>query len=70
MSYRLQKWMKLGHKGQLNTKNKFPMSFFSNPKISIPILDELKEPRFWDKREKSAKSKGLDPWIHPKIGGR
>jgi hypothetical protein len=34
--------MKLGHKGNLNTRNKFPKLFFPNPKISLPILDELK----------------------------
>jgi hypothetical protein len=32
--------------------------------ISLPILDELKESRFWGKREKSTKTKGLEPWIH------
>jgi hypothetical protein len=53
-----------------NTRNKFPKKFFLNPKISLSILDELKEPRFWRKGEKSAKSKGLEPWIHSRIGGR
>jgi hypothetical protein len=62
--------MKLGHKGYLNTRNKFPKRFFSNPIISLPILDELEEPRFWEKWEKSAKSKRLEPWIHFKIGIR
>jgi hypothetical protein len=62
--------MKLGHKGHLNTSNKFPIMFFSNPKIFFTILDELEEPRFWEKREKSTKSKGLEPWIDFKIGGR
>jgi hypothetical protein len=62
--------MKLGHKGHLNTSNKFPIRFFPNPKIFFPILDELKEPRFWEKWEKSIKSKGLEPWFHFKIGGR
>jgi hypothetical protein len=52
--------MKLGHKGHLNTRNKFPKRFFLNPKISLPILDKLKKPRFWWNREKSAKLKGLD----------
>jgi hypothetical protein len=36
----------LGHKGHLNTSNKFPMRFFPNPQIFFPILDELEEPRF------------------------
>jgi hypothetical protein len=62
--------MKLGHKGHLNTSNKIPMRFFPNPKIFFPILDELEEPKFSEKREKSTKSKGLEPWIHFKIGGR
>jgi hypothetical protein len=48
----------------------FQKRFFPNPKISLPILDELEEPRFWRNREKSAKSKGLEPWIHSKDGGR
>jgi hypothetical protein len=63
--------MKLRHKGYLNTRNKFPKRFFFlNLKISLPILDELEESRFWGKQEKFAKSKGLEPWIHSKIGGR
>jgi hypothetical protein len=53
--------MKLGHKGHLNTSNKFLMRFFPNPKIFFPILDELEEPRFWEKWEKSTKLKGLEP---------
>jgi hypothetical protein len=35
--------MKLGHKGHLNTRNKFPKEVFPNPKISLTILDELEE---------------------------
>jgi hypothetical protein len=50
--------MKLGHKGYLNTRKKFPQRVFSNQKISLLILDELEEPRFWRKWEKSGKSKG------------
>jgi hypothetical protein len=34
--------MKLGHKGHLNTRNKFPKEVFPNPIISVPMLDELK----------------------------
>jgi hypothetical protein len=56
--------MKLGHNGHLNTGNKFPKRFFPNSKISLPILDELKESKFWEKQEKFTKSKGLEPWIH------
>jgi hypothetical protein len=70
LSYGAPKWMKLGHNGHLNTSNIFPMSFFPNSKISLLILDELEEPRFWEKHEKFTKSKGLEPWIHFKIRGR
>jgi hypothetical protein len=35
--------MKLGQKGHINTRNKFPKEIFPNPKISLPILDELEE---------------------------
>jgi hypothetical protein len=38
--------MKLGHKGHLNTRNKFQKRVFPNPKIFLPILDELEESRF------------------------
>jgi hypothetical protein len=58
LSYGAPKWIKLGYKGHLNTSNKFPMRFFPNPKIFFPILDELKEPTFLEKREKFTKSKG------------
>jgi hypothetical protein len=59
--------MKLGHKGHLNTRNKFLKRFFSNPKISLPILDELETSRFWGKQVKSTKSNGLEAWIYSKI---
>jgi hypothetical protein len=62
--------MKLGHKGHLNTRNKFQKKFLPNPKISLPILNELEEYRFCRKWEKSVKSKRLEPWIHSKVGGR
>jgi hypothetical protein len=70
LSYGAPKWMKLGHKGHLNTSNKFLMRFFPNPKISLLILNELEEPRFWEKWGKSTKLKGLETWVHFKIGGR
>jgi hypothetical protein len=47
LSYEIQNGIKLGHKGHLNTRNKFLKRFFPNPKISLLNLDELKEPRFW-----------------------
>jgi hypothetical protein len=62
--------MKFGHKGHLNTSKKFPKKFFPNPKISLPILDELEETRSWGKWEKSTKSMGLESWIYSKIIGR
>jgi hypothetical protein len=62
--------MKLRHKDNFNTRNKFQKRFFPNPKISFPILDELEESRFWRKWEKSAKLKGLELWIHSKVEGR
>jgi hypothetical protein len=46
------------------------MRFFPNPKIFLPILIDLEEPRFWEKWEKSTKSKGLETRIHFNIGGR
>jgi hypothetical protein len=49
--------MKHGHKGHLNTINKFSKRVFLNPKIFLLILDELEESRFWRKREKAVKSK-------------
>jgi hypothetical protein len=53
--------MELEHKGHLNISNKFPIRAFPNPNIFLMILDKLKEPRFWEKQEKSTKSKGLEP---------
>jgi hypothetical protein len=42
--------MKLGHKGHLNIRNKFSKRFFPNSKISLSILDELKNLGFWGTR--------------------
>jgi hypothetical protein len=42
LSYGTSNQMKLGHKGHLNTRNNFPKKFLPNPKISLLILDELK----------------------------
>jgi hypothetical protein len=44
--------------------------FLPNPKISLLILDKLEESRFWRKRGKSTKSKGLEAWIYSQVGGR
>jgi hypothetical protein len=50
--------MKLGHKGHLNTWNNFPKRFFLNPKISLPILDKLKKPRFLGELEEICQIEG------------
>jgi hypothetical protein len=70
LRYEAPNWMKHGHKDHLNIRNKFSKRFFPYPKISLLILDELEEPKFWGKCDKSAKLKGLEPWIHSKIGDR
>jgi hypothetical protein len=65
--------MKLGYKSHLNSRNKFPTEvFFLNQTTSLPILDELKSLVFWGggNEEKFIKTKGLEPWIHFKVGGR
>jgi hypothetical protein len=62
--------MKPRNNGHPDTRNKLPEMFFPNPKISLLILDKLEEARFWGKQEKSAKSNGLELWIHSTIGGR
>jgi hypothetical protein len=62
LRYETPNWMKLGHKGHLNTRNKVPQKgFFPNPMIFLLILDELKKPRFYRNEKKSVKSKGLEP---------
>jgi hypothetical protein len=38
--------MKLGHRGHLSKRNNIPNEFFPNPKISLLILDELKNLAF------------------------
>jgi hypothetical protein len=44
--------MKFGHKGHFNIKNKLPKKiFFSNSKIFLPILDELKNLGFGGRGE-------------------
>jgi hypothetical protein len=48
----------------------FPKRFFPNPKISLPIFDELEKPNFCRNREKSTKLKGLEPWILSNNRGR
>jgi hypothetical protein len=50
--------MKLQHKGHHKTTNKFPKRFFSNPKISLSILDELEESRFWGNGRNPPNQKG------------
>jgi hypothetical protein len=48
----------------------FSKRFFPNLKISLPILDEIENSSFWGNWKKSAKLKGLEPWIHSNDGGR
>jgi hypothetical protein len=48
----------------------FQKRFFPNPMIFLPILDELKNLGFVGNEEKFMKSKGPEPWIHFKVGGR
>jgi hypothetical protein len=48
----------------------FPKMFFPNSNISLPIFDELEKHNFWWNREKSAESKGLEPFIYSKDEGR
>jgi hypothetical protein len=50
LSYSALNWMKHGHKGHLNTRNKFSKVFFPNPMISLPILDELRNLGFMGMR--------------------
>jgi hypothetical protein len=70
LSYEAQNLLKLGQNGHLNARNKFSKRFFPNPKISLPVLVEHENPRFWGNQEKSTKLKGLEPCIHYMVGGR
>jgi hypothetical protein len=45
--------MKLGHKGHLNIRNKFPKEVSPNLTISLSILDELKNLSFGGTRRNS-----------------
>jgi hypothetical protein len=61
--------MKLGHKGHLNTMNKFPKEVF--PKSNnFPFDGWTQKPRFWGNQDKFMKSKGLETWIYSKVGDR
>jgi hypothetical protein len=62
--------MKLGHKGHLNIRNKFPKEVFPKSNDSFLIWDELKNLGFGGDEEKSIKSKGLESWIHSKVRGK
>jgi hypothetical protein len=50
--------MKHGHKGQLNIRNKFLKEVFPNLKISLLILDELKELGFGGTRRNPPNRRG------------
>jgi hypothetical protein len=63
--------MKLGHKGYLDTRNKFPTEVFFSKSNDFPSDFGLTQKlRFWGNEEKFMKSNGLEPWIHSKVGGR
>jgi hypothetical protein len=62
--------MKVGHKGHLNTRNKFPKEVFPKSKYFPSDFGCTKKPRFRGNEEKSMKSKGLELWIHSKVEGR
>jgi hypothetical protein len=70
LELRGKKWNKIWTQRSPQHKEQVPNDVLSNPNISLPILDELEEPRFWGNREKSTKLKELEPWIHSMIGGR
>jgi hypothetical protein len=58
LSNKAPNWMKLGYKGHLNTRNKFPKEVFPNPKISLLILDELKNLGFVRMKRNPLNQKG------------
>jgi hypothetical protein len=62
--------MKLGHNGQLNTRNKFPKVGFSQSNDFSSNFGWTQKSRFWGNEEKSIKSKELEQCIHFKVGGR
>jgi hypothetical protein len=62
--------MKLGHKGHLNTRNKFSKEVFPKSNDFPSDFGGTKKLRFWGNEAKSMKSKGLELWIHSKVGGR
>jgi hypothetical protein len=70
LSYIAPNWMKIGHKGHLNTRNKFPKVIFSKSNDFPSDFGWTQKPRFWENEEKFMKSKGLEAWIHSKVGGR
>jgi hypothetical protein len=67
--YRAPTQMKLGHKGHLSTRNKFPKEVFLKSNDFPSDFGWTQKPRFWGNEEKSMKSKGLESWIHSKVGG-
>jgi hypothetical protein len=62
--------MKLGYKGHLNTRNKFLKEVFPKSNDFPSNFGWTQKPRLWGNEEKSIKSKGLEPCIHFKVGGR
>jgi hypothetical protein len=70
LSYSTPNRMRLGHKGHLNTWNKFLRVVFPKSNDFPSDFGWTQKARFWGNEEKSMKSKGLEPWIHIKVGGR
>jgi hypothetical protein len=70
LSYSAPNWMKLRHNGHLNTGNKFPKEVFPKSKDFPSDFGWTRKPKFWGNKLNSMKSKGLEPWIHSKVGDR
>jgi hypothetical protein len=59
--------MKHGHKGRLNTINKFPKEVLLKSNDFPSDFGLTQKPRFWGNEEKFMKLKWLEPWIHSKV---
>jgi hypothetical protein len=70
LNYSAPTQMKLGHKGHLNTRNKFPNEVFPKSNDFPSDFGWTQNPRFWGNEDKSMKLKGLESWIHSKVRGR
>jgi hypothetical protein len=70
LGYSAPNQMKLGHKGHINIRNKFPTEVFPQSNDFLSDFGWTQKPMFWGNKEKSMKSKGPEPWIDTKVGGR